>query len=222
MNTHKTPNGTVLPLLNLKGKFYLEVKFRVVWFREVHPDWSIETEFLRLEPTMAIAKATIKNVEGRVMSVGTKSETPNGFPDFIEKSESGAIGRALALIGFGTQFCGDELDEGDRIVDSPVQRVEKPSPQPAQPEATASKPNPLREHAEQKSSVDEDPGEYVFTFGKFKGQNLKAVDMFELSSYVSFLARPQADGKPRHPSVQNALDKAEAYLKSREVKKAAI
>src|SRR5690606_32778738 len=29
-------------------------------------------------------------------------------------------GRALALIGFGTQFCADELDEGERIVDAPV------------------------------------------------------------------------------------------------------
>jgi hypothetical protein len=37
----------------------------------------------------------------------------------MEKAETGAIGRALALIGYGTQFA-PEMDEEDRIVDSPV------------------------------------------------------------------------------------------------------
>lgn len=41
---YRTSKGTELPLLNLRGKQYFEVKFRLVWFREDHPDWSIETE----------------------------------------------------------------------------------------------------------------------------------------------------------------------------------
>ena len=31
---------------------------------------------------------------------------------------SGAIGRALAMLGYGTQFTGDELNEEHRIVDA--------------------------------------------------------------------------------------------------------
>ncbi len=42
------------------------------------------------------------------------------FPDFLEKSETCAVGRALAELGFGTQFVADELEEAHRIVDSPV------------------------------------------------------------------------------------------------------
>ncbi len=44
--TYRTHKGTELPILNLRGRDYLEVKYRLVWFREEHPDWSIETEFM--------------------------------------------------------------------------------------------------------------------------------------------------------------------------------
>lgn len=38
------------------------------------------------------------------------------------------IGRALAALGLGTQFMGDELEEGQRIVDSPVERKAPAAP----------------------------------------------------------------------------------------------
>lgn len=119
--TYRTPKGTDLPLLNLRGREYLEVKYRLVWFREDHPDWAIETELLSVHENNAYARATIKDEKGRVIATSHKFESRKGFPDFIEKAETGAIGRALALIGYGTQFCADELDEGERIVDAPVE-----------------------------------------------------------------------------------------------------
>src|SRR5690348_14711259 len=116
----KTTKGTELVLLNLKGKEYLEVKNRLIWFREEKPQWSIETEIVRFSDVEAISKAIIKDELGRVIATSHKQETIQGFPDFIEKSETGAIGRALALVGYGTQFA-PELEEGERIVDSPVE-----------------------------------------------------------------------------------------------------
>jgi hypothetical protein len=68
-----------------------------------------------------IFRAVVKDGHGSV-ATGTKSERAANFPDFIEKAETGAIGRALAALGYGTQFVGDELDEAHRIVDSPVER----------------------------------------------------------------------------------------------------
>lgn len=117
---YRTAKGTDLPILSLRGRDYLEVKYRLVWFREEHPDWSIETEMVNLTDTSAFVRASIKDDQGRVIATSHKFENKQGFPDFIEKAETGAIGRALALIGYGTQFCADELDEGERIVDSPV------------------------------------------------------------------------------------------------------
>lgn len=126
MKTFKTPKGTEIYLINLKGKEYLEVKYRLVWFREEHPDWSIETEFVERGDTRAVAKATIKDATGRILVTSHKIEDKAHFPDFAEKAETGSIGRALALLGYGTQFAADELDEGSRIVDSPAQPVRKP------------------------------------------------------------------------------------------------
>lgn len=120
MKTFKTPNDTVLPLLNLKGKDYLQIAHRIVWFREVYPAWGIETEMLESSPTHAIFKATIKDETGRIIAQATKVQTEKDFKVFHEKAETGAIGRALALIGFGTQFCADELDEGDQLADAPT------------------------------------------------------------------------------------------------------
>lgn len=121
MKTFKTPKGTELPLLNLKGKDYLQAQHRLVWFREEKPEWSIETEIVSHDADHSICRATIRNEAGRIMAQGTKEETRQGFGDHLEKSETGAVARALALVGFGTQFA-QELDEGERLADSPAPR----------------------------------------------------------------------------------------------------
>lgn len=119
MKTFKTPKGTELPIMDLRGKDYLEVKWRIVWFREERPLWRISTT-VTITDNSCLAKAHIMDEHANIMTTSHKFETKEGFPDFIEKSETGAIGRALALLGFGTQFCADEMEEGSRIVDSPV------------------------------------------------------------------------------------------------------
>jgi len=121
-------------ITKIKGKDYLEVKWRLVWFRHEHPldsGWGIRTCAEEVTPQGARYRAQVVNPEGLIVAEGTKTETPKGFADYVEKAETGAIGRALAICGYGTQFCGEDLDEGSRIVDSPVNREETP-PRPAQ------------------------------------------------------------------------------------------
>ena len=167
---HKTARGTELPILNLRGKDYLEVKYRLVWFREEHPTWSIETEFVSITEKSACARATVRDESGRLIATSHKFESERGFPDFLEKAETGAIGRALALIGFGTQFCADELDEGDRIVDSPV------APAGALPGLATGE--MTRERA----------GNYEIQFGKkYRGKKIREVPEEELQSYLDWL-----------------------------------
>lgn len=176
-----TSKGTVLPILNLRGKDYLEVKYRLVWFREERANWSIETEFVKIESDSAMAKATIRDEEGRVIATSHKTENESGFPDFIEKAETGAIGRALALVGYGTQFCADELDEGERIVDAPADR----------PKASA-------------TMTDESTGalgSYRPTFGKYRGRRIAEIAIKDLDSYCSWL-RSEADKKRTALSVE--------------------
>lgn len=134
LKTFKTPNGTELPLRMIHNQEYLDVKYRIVWFREMHPNWSIETE-VKPGNKCCLGRAVIKDDSGRIMAMAHKFEDAKDFHDYIEKSETSAIGRALALCGFGTQFVGDELNEGERIVDSTVQRISStsipPIPHPA-------------------------------------------------------------------------------------------
>lgn len=117
----KTKAGTELPILDLKGKNYMTIQWRIVWFREEKPNWSIETEPLTLSDKNSVFKATIKDDTGRIISQAHKSETAIGFPDHMEKAETGAIGRALANCGYGTAFAAD-LEEGNRLADAPVEK----------------------------------------------------------------------------------------------------
>ena len=117
-------------MMKLKGKDYLQVAWRLVWFREDHPDWSIDASILTADDEHAIFKATICDENGVQKCSGHGSESKRDFGDFLEKAETKAIGRALAMLGYGTQFAADELDEGERIVDSPIDRTPKAAPAP--------------------------------------------------------------------------------------------
>ena len=128
-------------MMQLKGKDYLQVAWRLVWFREEHPDWSVDASALELGEDHAIFKAVICDADGRQKSSGHGSESKRDFGDFIEKAETKAIGRALAMLGYGTQFAGNELDEGERIVDSPVDRGARETA-PARKNEKPSEPRP--------------------------------------------------------------------------------
>lgn len=176
MNTWTTPKGTVLPILSLRGKDYLQVAHRLVWFREEHPLWTIETSYVTWSADAAFALATIKDETGRTIATAHKYEDERGFPDFREKAETGAIGRALALIGYGTQFCSDELEEGARLADSPLPRLDGKR-------IVSQQPQPEDGH---KSANDV----YRIPFGrKYYGKALKEIAPDELLSYVSFLEK---------------------------------
>jgi hypothetical protein len=100
---------------------YLPVAARIAWFRKDNPLWSIITEVEQLADKAVVMKATIKDMLGTVIATARKKETEIGFPDYIEKAETGAIGRALAMCGYGT-LQAPEFDEQDRLADTPVEK----------------------------------------------------------------------------------------------------
>jgi hypothetical protein len=148
-----SPSEHLMQIKSSQGsKDYLPVQWRLVWFREQCPQGTIVTELVHLDMDkeceeeisvwnsekrrsekviktgkgIAIFRATVTDGKGG-SATGTKSEKACSFPDFIEKAETGSIGRALAGLGYGTQFVGDELDEAHRIVDAPAD-VRKSTP----------------------------------------------------------------------------------------------
>ena len=122
--------------IDLNGKEYLPVAARVKWFRTVHPNGSIETREVCVDLDRPFPKgggkvfgyarfhAIVRDADGRLLGEGTKTETAANFFDYVEKAETGAIGRALAASGYGTELDTD-LDEG-RVVDAPRERPHAP------------------------------------------------------------------------------------------------
>jgi len=126
MNSFKTPQGKELPLLDLHGKAYLQVAYRIVWFRDAQPGWGIVTHLLEKTQDYALFRAEIVNESGKVMSTGTQDCYAKEFNDYVAKAETSAIGRALAHCGFGTAHAPD-IDEGERLADAPVPSTSKPT-----------------------------------------------------------------------------------------------
>ena len=122
-----TAKGTKLPIIDLRGKPYLQVAHRIVWMREEHPDWRIATSIVDRGDGWIIFLAKILDASGNLIANAHKSETKKNFADYLEKGETGAIGRALALCGYGTQF-EPEFDEGERLADAPVAVAKKEDP----------------------------------------------------------------------------------------------
>jgi hypothetical protein len=111
-------------LVKMKGgKLYAPVYVRIALFREDHPvadGWGITAEIVSTDEVSCLSRASITDPNGRVVATGHKREHRAHFPDFEEKSLTGAVGRALLMAGYGTQYALDELDEGERIVDAPI------------------------------------------------------------------------------------------------------
>ena len=114
-------------LIKLGNKDYLPVAARLLWLNEVEKNFTIETDIVKLEDTYATCQATVTiyNAEGGLVrsAKSYKREDKGSFPDFLEKACTGAVGRALGMLGFGTQFTNDfdEINskDGARVVDTP-------------------------------------------------------------------------------------------------------
>lgn len=117
-------------LTKLGDKDYLEVKWRLLWLRTEHPDAVVQTELVKHEAGLALFRAQV-TLPGGGQATGWGSETASDFVDYIEKAETKALGRALAALGYGTQFCEDFDFQGNGqgpTVDAPIEPpVEQPT-----------------------------------------------------------------------------------------------
>ena len=103
-----------------EDQLYLDVKYRKLWFRLVHPLGKIVSSIRSFTENMAIVEARIyldkcdaeENYIANAFSQRFRTNDPNFGDKFLEMSETAAVGRALSDAGFGLQFAdvGEEND----------------------------------------------------------------------------------------------------------------
>ena len=111
--------------IDIKGKPYITVNERLKEFRNSFPEYSIETEIIKITESQIIMKAVIKNPNEFIVSTGHAEEKQDGGyiqkTSFVEVCETSAIGRALGIFGIGIDTSICSADEMKNIGDQKPQ-----------------------------------------------------------------------------------------------------
>jgi hypothetical protein len=155
-------------MMSLKGKEYLSVQHRLVWFVRdqraliaaglaTHP-YATHTELVELDRDAGWAhfKTTVRDVLGNE-STAYGSESVNDFGDYIEKAATKSLGRALVGLGYGTGMA-PEMDEGERVVDAPLERRQAQHTAAPQPQQPAQQPERAARQQRQPAPAHSDAG----------------------------------------------------------------
>ncbi len=196
---------------------YLDVKWRLAWLRADHPDARITTELATLNETLAIFRATIEIPSGG-SATGYGSETRTDFPDFIEKAETKSVGRALAALGYGTQFAL-EFDLGGPVLDleipsgasaesserhqgrPPLRLAPRPEPEPEQEPVVEQEveqpPEPMRQAV--KSSSPAPPEPTPRSEEGYNPANFNWNEFWHWARGLGYSSKSQVEGLLGHP-----------------------
>lgn len=117
-----------LPTIDIKGKEYVMVKDRIIFFNENFKEGSIVTEILKNDEYSVVIKATVYPSKKEERSFVGHSEAYRGEGMMgavpIEVAETSAVGRALAMLGIGVI---ESVASADEIV-KPVYNTSKLNP----------------------------------------------------------------------------------------------
>lgn len=84
---------------------YNTVNQRILAFRQLFPNGSIQTEVLMCENGACLVKATAYDEEGNILATGhAREEKESSYinkTSFVENCETSAVGRCLGIIGIG-------------------------------------------------------------------------------------------------------------------------
>ncbi len=103
--------------IDFKGKKYVLVSDRVLYFNETYPDGSITTELVsKTEDDFVVMKATVKPNEKQTFTAYSQAsfDDTSSFVNktsALENAETSAVGRALAFMGIGVIESIASIDE---------------------------------------------------------------------------------------------------------------
>lgn len=117
----------------IKGKEYVEVNQRVLGFRQLFPNGTIETEIVKLEEGVITVKSSAKDESGRVLATGLAQEKEGSTfinkTNFIENAETSSVGRALGFLGIGIDGSIASKEEVENAINNQQTKNEIPTKQ---------------------------------------------------------------------------------------------
>ena len=93
--------------ITIKDKQYATVAARVQAFRGLCPDGLIHTEIISINDGVVLMQAEVKDETGKLLATGYAQEKETASminkTSYVENCETSAIGRALAMLGLGSE-----------------------------------------------------------------------------------------------------------------------
>ena len=133
-----------LPNDDCSLSLYLDVKYRMLWFRLHRPNGKIDTEIIHVDEKSAVVCCKLYSDRSDpadqylAKSCAQRFVSQEKYGDrYLEIAETAAIGRVLAAAGYGTQFCGATDMLTGIIADAPVDMTTMEDAASAPVEATS-------------------------------------------------------------------------------------
>jgi len=115
--------------IDFKGKKYVLVSDRVLYFNETYKDGSITTELVSTpEAETVIVKAIVKPNDKQTFTGYSQATWGEGYinkTSALENAETSAVGRALAFMGIGVIESIASLDEINKTTTTKVSKREE-------------------------------------------------------------------------------------------------
>ena len=162
--------------IEVKGKNYTCVAARISAFRELCPVGTISTEILSLADGVVTMKTTITDENGKILATGMAQEKETSSyinkTSYIENCETSAVGRALGMLGIGSDEQMASAEEVANAINNQNKQADNKSQQKQAPAKT-------KEEAAKKAleAIDNDKIiqlKKMFFAYKFKEDNLLA------------------------------------------------
>jgi hypothetical protein len=106
--------------VDIKGKAYVQVNERIIYFRSNYKGWRLTTEIVSLIEGVVTMKALIHNPVGELIATGYAQEKDGSTfinkTSFIENCETSAWGRALGNLGIGIDTSVASSDEVENAI----------------------------------------------------------------------------------------------------------
>lgn len=138
-----------LPNEDGSTSLYLDVKYRLLWFRLHRPQGKIVPDIVHVDEKSAVVSCKLYEDKADAADQFLAQASAQRFCSeekygdrYLEIAETAAIGRVLAAAGYGTQFCGNTDMLSGIIADAPIEMMDAEEDVPATQISSSTMPQP--------------------------------------------------------------------------------